>query len=61
MLRRSVGDSLENVYAEAIHKIDLIIEKLRTPVMSLSDDITSNGEIGIPFHQTSKRLISLKL
>lgn len=53
-------DSLENVYAEAIHKIDLIIEKLRTPVMSLSDDITSNGEINIPFSSNFEKADFLK-
>ena len=40
---------LENVYKETMHKIDLIIEKLRTPVMSLSDDITAHGEINISY------------
>src|SRR3990167_3463081 len=53
-------DSLENVYAEAIRKIDLIIEKLRTPVMSLSDDITSNGEINIPFSSNFEKADFLK-
>lgn len=43
------NDNLEKVYTEASRKIDHIIDKLRTPVMSLSDDITSNGEVGIPF------------
>lgn len=43
------NDGLENVYNEAIRKIDIVIDKLRTPVMSLSDDITSSGEVTIPF------------
>lgn len=43
------GKPLENIYAAAIHKIDHIIEKLRTPIMSLSDDITSTKEVNIPY------------
>ncbi|MFN3531034.1 MAG: anthranilate synthase component I [Candidatus Brocadia sp.] len=43
------GDLLENEYNKAIKKIDCIIEKLRTPVMSLSDDITTEKEIRIAF------------
>ncbi|MCF6155252.1 MAG: anthranilate synthase component I [Candidatus Brocadia sp.] len=43
------GELLENMYAEAINKIDRIIEKVRTPVMSLSDDITTEKEISISF------------
>lgn len=43
------GRPLENVYNEAIKKIDCTIEKLRTPVMSLSDDIAIDKEIRIEF------------
>lgn len=43
------GDSLEDIYTSTIKKIDRTIEKLRTPVMSLSDDITTSGEVTIPF------------
>lgn len=54
-------DILENVYAEAIHKIDLLIEKLRTPVMTLSDDITtSNSEVNIPFSSNFEKADFLK-
>ncbi|GAN32919.1 anthranilate synthase component I [Candidatus Brocadia sinica JPN1] len=45
-----IGDgSLENVYAQTINKIDRIIEKVRTPVMSLSDDIATEKEVSISF------------
>lgn len=41
---------LEKVYSAAITKIDRIVDKLRTPVMTLSDDITTTGDaISIPF------------
>ncbi len=54
------GDLLENVYAEAVRKVDRIIEKLRTPVMSLSDDITSDGEVRIPFSSNFEKADFLK-
>ncbi|MCF6157814.1 MAG: anthranilate synthase component I [wastewater metagenome] len=44
-----IGDSLENVYLDSLQRIDRIIEKLRTPVMSLSDDITPGEENDISF------------
>jgi len=55
------NDTLENVYADAVRKIDNIIEKLRTPVMSLSDDIlTNNGEVNIPFSSNFEKADFLK-
>ena len=54
-------DNLESVYSNAILKIDLLIEKLRTPVMTLSDDITtSNGEVNIPFSSNFEKADFLK-
>lgn len=46
---RITGDSLENVYNKALRKIDRIVEKLRTPVTSLSGDIPTGNEIRIEF------------
>lgn len=43
------SDLPENIYNESINKIDRIIERLRTPVLSLSDDITAEKEICIAF------------
>ncbi|MEP9410634.1 MAG: anthranilate synthase component I [Candidatus Brocadia sp.] len=43
------GDLFENIYKKAINRIDRIIERLRTPVLSLSDDITTEKEICIAF------------
>lgn len=43
------NNQIEDIYNQTIGKIDRIIEKLRTPVMSLSDDITTTGEITLPF------------
>ncbi len=54
------GSPLENVYSETIRKIDCVIEKLRTPVMSLSDDITLEKEIGIEFSSNFEKADFLK-
>ncbi len=51
---------LEKVYNDAITKIDRIIEKLRTPVMSLSDDITTEKEISVVFSSNFERADFLK-
>ena len=49
-------DALENIYVDTIRKIDSIIDKLRTPIMSLSDDIVvSDGEVNIPFSSNFKK------
>lgn len=54
------GSPLENVYTETIKKIDCVIEKLRTPVLSLSDDITMEKEIGIEFSSNFEKADFLK-
>ena len=36
-------------YEEAIQRIDAAVERLRTPVTKLTDDITPAGEITLPF------------
>ncbi|NUO07446.1 MAG: anthranilate synthase component I [Candidatus Brocadia sp.] len=54
------GCLLENAYALAIDKIDRVIEKLRTPVMSLSDDITTEKEVNIPFSSNFEKTNFLK-
>lgn len=51
---------LEKVYQEATDKIDQMIEDLRTPVMSLSDDITTEKEISIAFSSNFKKTDFLK-
>ena len=43
------SDSLENLYTGAIKKIDNIIKKFRTPVMSLCDDVSVDSKINIQF------------
>ncbi len=43
------GEPLENIYTTAINRINHVIEKLRTPVISLCNDITAQGEVTIPF------------
>lgn len=54
------GSPLENVYTETIKKIDCVIEKLRTPVLSLSDDITMEKEISIEFSSNFEKTDFLK-
>ncbi len=54
------GDHLENIYHEAVNKIDRIIEKLRTPVMSLSEDIMTEKETNISFSSNFARADFLK-
>jgi len=46
---RITNKPLETVYAEVIDRIDRTVEKLRTPVMTLSDDITASEGVGISF------------
>ena len=36
-------------YEKAVARIDEAVDRLRTPVMKLSDDITPRGEITLPF------------
>ena len=42
-------------YQEATKKIDSIIERLRTPILTLSDDITTDGEVTLPFSSNFKK------
>ncbi len=42
-------------YQEAVRKIDSIIERLRTPILTLTDDITTGGEVTLPFSSNFKR------
>ncbi len=45
-----IGDKdIKDAYGDAVDKIDNVIKKLRTPVMTLSDDITEKGELNIKF------------
>lgn len=53
-------EHVEDIYAEVAQKIDRIIEKLRTPVTSLSDDITTNGGISISFSSNFQKADFLK-
>lgn len=43
------GRDIKDVYQDAIDKIDCVIDKLRTPVMELSDDITEDVEGDLKF------------
>lgn len=43
------GKSPEDAYAEATRRIDDAVERLRTPVTKLSDDITPAGDITLSF------------
>lgn len=54
------GDAPEKIYHEATREIDHIIERLRTPVMSLSDDVTTNGDVTIPFSSNFRKADFLK-
>ena len=45
---------IQDVYEDAINKIDNVINKLRTPVMTLSDDITEKGELSLKFSSNFK-------
>jgi len=46
---------IKDVYEDAVSKIDNVINKLRTPVMTLSDDITEKGELGLKFSSNFKK------
>lgn len=50
----------KDVYREAVDKIDGVINKLRTPVMELSDDITEEGEVNIRFSSNFEKSDFLK-
>jgi len=57
-----LGDKKDpsQAYQEATRKIDSIIERLRTPILTLSDDITTDGEVTLPFSSNFKREDFLK-
>ena len=46
---------IQDVYEDAVNKIDNVTNKLRTPVMTLSDDITEKGELGLKFSSNFKK------
>ena len=46
---------IQDVYEDAVNKIDNVINKLRTPVMTLSDDITEKGELSLKFSSNFKK------
>ena len=51
-----VGDrDIKDVYEDAVDKIDSVIKKLRTPVTTLSDDITEKGELNMKFSSNFKK------
>jgi len=49
------GRSAREAYDEAVAQIDGVVEKLRTPVTQLSDDIRPSGEITPPFSSSFER------
>jgi len=49
------GRSAREAYDEAVARIDEVVEKLRSPVTLLSDDIRPSGEITIPFTSNFER------
>lgn len=56
-----IDDShLENLYQKAVSKIDCLVEKLRTPVMALSDDIMTEKETNLVFSSNFERSDFLK-
>ena len=54
------GRNIQDVYEDAVNKIDNVINKLRTPVMTLSDDITEKGELNKEFSSNFKEPDFLK-
>ena len=53
-VRSDEGDP-EELYLDAQRRIDALIEKLRTPVSNLSDDISPHGEITLPWESNFER------
>ncbi len=45
---------IQDAYEDAVNKIDNVINKLRTPIMTLSDDITEKGELSLKFSSNFK-------
>ncbi|MFP4027853.1 MAG: anthranilate synthase component I [Candidatus Brocadiia bacterium] len=52
---RTDGEKPETAYHDACARIDRLISRLRTPVSNLSDDITPQGEITIPFESNFEK------
>ena len=46
---------IQDIYEDAVNKIDNVTNKLRTPVMTLSDDITEKGELSLKFSSNFKK------
>ena len=46
---------IQDVYDDTVNKIDNVTNKLRTPVMTLSDDITEKGELSLKFSSNFKK------
>jgi len=49
------GSNLEELYNTTVKKIDRVIDKLRTPVMSLSDDVATDKETSRSFCSNFER------
>ncbi|MBT3354608.1 MAG: anthranilate synthase component I [Candidatus Scalindua sp.] len=46
---------IQDIYEDTVNKIDNVTNKLRTPVMTLSDDITEKGELSLKFSSNFKK------
>ena len=49
------GRSAREAYDEAIEAIDAVVDKLRTPVTMLTDDIPARGDVTSPFESNFER------
>ncbi|NQT51874.1 chorismate-binding protein, partial [bacterium] len=52
---RLQGRSAREAYDEAIEAIDAVVDKLRTPVTMLTDDIPARGDVTSPFESNFER------
>ncbi|MBM4036520.1 MAG: hypothetical protein FJ291_32690, partial [Planctomycetes bacterium] len=52
---RLQGRSAREAYADAVATIDAVVERLRTPVTTLTDDIRPSGEITLRYDSTFAR------
>ncbi len=52
--------NIKDIYEDAVNKIDNVIKKLRTPIMTLSEDITQSGESNTRFSSNFKKPDFLK-
>ena len=46
---------IQDIYEDTVNKIDNVTNKLRTPVMTLSGDITEKGELSLKFSSNFKK------